>query len=244
VGEDAIQEYKVIGDIERYQKVEEIIREWKLAQQGDNYIIPLEKLATEQMNLKREIEEYQNELETLKNDYQKEKENIGNKLKLLENQRQTLENEILQLRDQINRLHSESVSLQQRIDSQDQIIKQNQPVLLFFRVMPQLTETPLWIEVLRLALLQGEMDELVWHALNRLVEINLETELPEFQELILRGAESDFDIHPTLIKTYSPFVVELKRISEILQNDPLYAANQLCTAWEKMLRGTNEGVLD
>ncbi len=243
LGKEAIQGYEEIGELNRSQKVKEIVDEWELQRQGDRFIIPIDNLVTERMILKQEIEQYQRDLESLRTRFQVTKFDIENEVKELEHQRQILNDEISQLRIQVNQLHTQSLTLREEISSQQKTLERNKPYLEALEVLPHLIESPLWVEIARLALIQGEVDELVWRAFGRLLSINQKLGQTELRELVLRGVKSGFELDFSVLKTYLPFVEEINRISEIVSSNPEIAAELICKAWETMLCKTEEWVV-
>lgn len=234
LGNEAIQLCTEIKDNGRSQKIGELIREWETQKAGDQYIIPLEKLSTERMNLQQEIDEYKREVEALRSSFQNEKKKIEHEMKLILKQKHSLENDFSKLKDEVEQLYSESLSLQQKINSQHQLFEQNRPFIEFLRILPKVVEVPLWIEIARLALIQGEIDELAWQALNRLATIDKEFSFQELKEFILRGAASNFELDSSLLEKYLHFFEEFSKISDILPQDPIRASTVICASWETM----------
>jgi hypothetical protein len=148
-----------------------------------------------------------------------------------------------QIADQQMQLRALEVKIEeakQRRQKLDDQIHQHQVVLDFFSTLPRVAMAPLWVEVTRMALAQGEMDDLTQQALVRLsIAFPVEV-IPLLAEIATRSGESEQANVLPMIESYWMTLLVQARNSH--GQNPMTAAQKLVEAWDGFFRVARQDV--
>jgi vacuolar-type H+-ATPase subunit I/STV1 len=149
-----------------------------------------------------------------------------------------------QHRDQIPALEQQVVASQHQVKVLQEEIARLQVSADFLLVLQQTATAPLWVEVLRLALAQGEIDDLALQAMERLaVDVS-----PEVSSVLVEAAArlpDPFALPPDVVeageKRWLALIAESKRIRD---QDLVRATELMVDAWETLFSISEEEVVD
>ncbi len=229
LGKEAAREYHECGAVQRAKVLMSSVNEWEKWLQERRFVVSIEQLRDERVRLSQELGEFQQrtQAEILKRQ---------NELEQLMQQKETLEQEVKCLCEQIDQIKDQIQEQQQRLQKLNKLIAEYQPVAGFLQHASKLTEAPLWVEIIRLANQQGEIDDLTLMALERLANAFPQQGLSLLQETLARGIQSDVaDGYYSLVQKYAPFLEGLARLPELIHENPKLAASHICEVWEHFI---------
>ena len=199
-----------------------MVEKLKSCKEQANKLLPIETLLSQRSQLEGDLVQIQEQFTLLKSQIQQAQTSLS----------QT-ESKRIKEEESFQEKHIELVGLKSDIEQFRKKYPYTRATLEFMLALPQAATAPLWVEVLRLALQQGEMDELSKQALERLAIPHPDDAIPLLAEIAARAPE--------------PFKIELKQAQkvitqwflliararlEIQAEKPLKAAETMVRAWE------------
>ncbi len=187
-------------------------------QAKNQHLVPWDALESESLQLQQQISERAEELEGLRNDIQ---------------DRTTEREDLTKLRDQLKREIEEYEGREREVESLKKKIRQHEAGLQFLVALPQAATAPLWVEVVRLALQQGEIDSLAQDAVERLALEYPEEALPLLSEIAARtpgGFSLNEDAYQACTRHWMGKIAEARRLRE--EDGIRAAAKALVEAWD------------
>lgn len=187
----------------------------------------LERLISENMQI--------GSIDGLRNEQLELLEEVRNQTDLLE--QLTKECNSLQKRKEdgehaISQIKSEFAAASKKLKSLQEKIKMNESAAQFLVALPQLTMSPLWLEVVRLALDKGEMDEFTKKCLEVLRISYPKDALPLLAEIAVRAPTSI----PMSVESaqfgLEKFSTLMEEAHSLESTDELQAARKLIEAWD------------
>ena len=231
--QEALAIYQEYGLEERASRVRQEIARLKKMEEEGQHLLPLDRLASEQLRLQEELTKIrasvtaqQQQLSEIQASYQKAKRG-----------RDGLLQEVRDKKPQIQKLDQEYKKQQALRQKLEEDIEKKLPALNFLVALPQAAMAPLWVEVVRLALEQGEIDELTRQALERLALDFPEEAVPLLAEIAARSPEpftvnaQDFQ---SKVTRGLALMADARQLKE-KQQDLSAAAKVLVEAWNLLL---------
>jgi len=111
-------------------------------------------------------------------------------------------------------------------------VQRSEAGLYFLLSLPRAATAPLWVEVVRLALQQGEIDDLARQALERLAIECPQEALPLLAEVAARAPHPLRVPDALLAARMDHWMVSMARARKLVKSEPLQAAEELVGAWE------------
>jgi len=132
----------------------------------------------------------------------------------------------------ISQIKSDFTVANKKLKSIQEKIKENESAAQFLVALPQLTMSPLWVEVVRLALDKGEMDEFTKKCLEVLRVSYPKDTVPLLMEIAVRAPTSI----PISIEAaqfgLEKFSALMKEAHSLETTDELHAAKKMVEAWD------------
>ncbi|MDY6876089.1 MAG: hypothetical protein SWK90_07820 [Chloroflexota bacterium] len=191
-------------------------------------LIPKAELESRDLRLQQEISRRAEELEAIRNDI----ENEGVRRDRLREQCDKLRQEVAGYEEQ-----------ERRLNSLMQQVRQHEAGLEFLTALPRAAMAPLWVEVVRLALEQGEIDSLVRQAVDRLAPRFPEEALPLLAEIVARTPGSlsiAQDRYQACTHHWMGKIAEARRLKE--EKGTRAAAEILVEAWDAYFDALGDNV--
>ena len=137
-----------------------------------------------------------------------------------------------------SRLSDENTSKQNFIDQLEIKINRQKLIVDFFSQLQSAATAPLWIEVLKLAIKQGTMDELTKSAAQRLLLTFPEQNETEaiLMEIIARTPDKNALEVDAFLSRSRHWMAKIAQAERIKDKDPKKAAQLLIEAWETFLK--------
>lgn len=191
-------------------------------------LVPLERLESERLRLQSELKR----LETLR----QEQEQISHSLQAEAQQHKLEKDQLVQQIDQWRRVveagEARDRDLKQRAQDLNSQLFDQDAGLKFLVTLPRVAMAPLWVEVLRLALQQGEMDDLSRQALERLSIPFPQEALPILAEVAARWPEP-YDVDPDKFRqTTSHWMALMAKARQLKEKNTVAAAQVMVEAWD------------
>ena len=203
---------------------EEIDRLEALSARGEQ-LLPLDCLKSEQLRVQEELLRCKEKATTA----QKKLSEVQAECKQRNDQLRGLEQKVDTRNKQLQ-------DLEEKHNKQQEDIRRQQSTLWFLEALPRAAMAPLWVEVVRLALRQGEIDELTRQALERLSLDFPQDAPPLLAEIAARSPEPfAIDTREFGSKTARGFrlMAEARKMKE--EHDLTAAAEALVEAWDMLL---------
>jgi len=220
--QSAIDCYQKAGDLERIVAVEGEVERLKSREEQSNKPLPIETLFSQRSQLEGDLAQIQEQLTLLKSQIQQAQTNLSQ----TETKRSIEDESWRKKQVELANLKSELEQLRQKYPS-------TRATLEFMLALPRAATAPLWVEVLRLALQQGEMDEFSRQALERLAIPNPQEAIPLLAEIAARAPEP-FKIEKQQaqkgITQWFTLIAQARQ--EIQAEKHLKAAETMVKAWE------------
>ncbi len=245
----AIQSYE--GALAIYEKYAEEKASWvkgqivylESVQSRQQQLLPIELLQSERLRLQRVLEKFTTEIKR----YQEALSVTQTQVEDLSHQKDDLIRESVKLAQDIDVQKSTLREWQKRIatqkSTQDELserIRLQEACLHFLVALPQAAMAPLWVEVVRLALKQGEIDELARQALERLAPHFPQDAVPLLAEVAARSPEP-FSVDVEKFQANAThWMALIAQARELEEQDLGAAARILVKAWDTFL-ASNEG---
>jgi hypothetical protein len=190
-------------------------------------LLPLELLTSERMKLQEEIATLQADVGSTK----QELSSLKQQAQRLKDDTERLKREAQTKLAYIETLRSQEEQGSSRLRGISSQITQSEAALQFLLALPRAATAPLWLEVLKLALAQGNMDPLALQAMERLSIQCPEEGLPVLAEIIARLPDGH-GVDPIVFQRVSTdWVVGMSRAMVRVEGDPEGAARELIEAW-------------
>jgi len=213
---------------DRIALVEGDIRRLRAIQSRNQQLIPEGELESRNLQLQQEIIRRAKELEAIRND---------------------IENEVARrdrMRKRCNELKQEVEGYEEqerKLNLLTQQVRQHEAGLQFLMALPQAAMAPLWVEVVRIALEQGEIDPLVHQAVDRLAPQFPEEALPLLAEIVARSPGSlsiAQDRYLAYTRHWMGKIAEARRLKE--EKGTRAAAEILVEAWDAYFHALGDDV--
>ena len=233
--EQALQNYQVAKglyqDCGSVDKVEETERQivkingWITKKAS---LIPLEALKDEYLQLEEEI----NVLGLRQQEMDQEYESARRDHRILSDDIQQLELVTLELTKENQYKNDSSKKLNSEIEQKENRLGELDAGFEFLMALPCLATAPLWVEVVSLALKQGEIDELTILAMKRLTANGSLEAFPLLAEIVARMPET-LKIDPiTFEKEGKHWLTGIAKARSLQESDRFLAAQIMTDAWE------------
>lgn len=231
--QEALTIYQQDGLEERASRIRQEIARLKALGEKGQHLLPLDRLTSEQLRLREELTKINADLKTQQQLLSDVKANCEE----AKRSRDSLLQEIHDKEAQLQRLNQECMKQQTLGQRLGEDIEKKQSALHFLVALPQAAMAPLWVEVVRLALDQGEIDELTRQALERLALDLPEDAVPFLAEIAARSPEPfAVDAAEFQSKTTRGLALMAKaRQLKEKQQDLSAAAQVLVEAWDLLL---------
>lgn len=203
---------------DRIALVNQDLARLRAIQSRSQSLVPREALESRTLRLQQDLSKRAAELQNLRRDIEK---GVTRRDSLRE-QCDTLKQEMEGYEEQTAKL------TQLRAD-----IVQHETALQFLTALPRVAMAPLWVEVVRLALAQGEIDVFTRSAIERLSVPHPEEALPLLVEIIARTPDSfdiDRETYEACTRHWMGKIAEARRLKE--EKGVRDAAELLVVAWE------------
>lgn len=188
--------YDELGAQDRSAIIREKIAALREALEKNNTLMPVQALLDEREALKNEISQFTQKRDVLRdevNRLQNEIELAAARLNQLETSSQEINLRVKQAEQEEARLAACCSAIQARIKDLHHQADTAEAGLRFLLSLQRAASAPLWVEVVRLALQQGEWDELTVRALERLYLSYPEEAGPLLAEIVARSADASID---------------------------------------------------
>ena len=220
--QSAIEFYEKAGEKERIREIEGEISNIKSLMEQSIKPLPIEILFSQKNQLEADLAQTRKQFMELNSQLQQAKIELSEieKKRVLEEKSR-------------KKIHVEIVTLQSEIEQLNKQYPSARAIFEFMVALPKAAVAPLWVEVLHLALQQGEMDEFSIQALERLAIPHPDEAIPLLAEIAARAPEP-FGVEPqkAQIGITQWFLLIAKARQEILEKEHLKAADTLVKAWE------------
>ena len=209
--QSAIDYYKKAGAHDREARVQQEVEQLKARKEQQNTPLPIEALISQRSQLEAGIAELEAQFAQAKLQTESAQQYLA---------------EFEQKQIELRIIKAEIEQLRQKYPS-------TRAMLEFMVALPQATIAPLWVEVLRLALQQGEMDEFSKQALERLAIVHPQEVIPLLAEIAARAPEP-FKIEKQQAQTGMTqwFLLIAQARQEMKSESHLKAAETMVKAWE------------
>ena len=226
--QEALRCYQEQGADEGAQWVQKQISRLQQIQGSRGELLPMELLESERARVQEElarletgVEKQQQVLADSNIDHQRLQDDQRRLLRQIEEQKTKLQEQGRQTKQKDARL--------QEIDDQ---VRQWEATLHFLMALPRAAMAPLWVPVVRLALDQGEIDDLTLRALERLAIDAPEDAVPLLAEIAARHPDpSAVDLN-RLQKGVVHWMAGIARARSSQKENPTAAAQALVDAWD------------
>jgi len=188
-----------------------------MIQSQQQHFIPQDKLESQYLQLKRELDK-------LKNEYLEMQKNIQR----LQHQK----SELQQSRDELRKAIEAYRNQKEQLGQLQEKINQHQAGLYFLTLLPQAAMAPLWVEVVRLALEQGEIDAFTEQALERLAPKFSEQAIPLLAEMAARAPEPFTTSQESYQASTSHWMAQIAQARRLKAQNNKKAASLLVEAWD------------
>ncbi|MBW2309134.1 MAG: hypothetical protein JRG73_19600 [Deltaproteobacteria bacterium] len=231
---EALRSYKKALDeggsslSDRIALVEGDLRRLHAIRSRNQCLIPKDELESRHLRLQQEISRHADKLTEMRND---------------------IEEKVVQrdkLRERCDKLKQEIEGYEEqerKLNLLTQQVRQHEAGLQFLMALPQAAMAPLWVEVVRLALEQGEIDSLVRQAVDRLAPRFPEEALPLLAEIVARTPGS-LSMAPDRYRACTGHwmgrIAEARRLKE--EEGTTAAAEILVEAWEAYFDALGDNV--
>lgn len=209
--QSAIDYYKKAGAYDREARVQQEVEQLKARKEQQNKPLAIEILISQRSQLEAGVAELEVRFAQAK-------------LQTESAQQYLVEFEQKQI--ELKKIKAEIEQLRQKYPS-------TRAMLEFMVALPQATNAPLWVEVLHLALQQGEMDEFSKQALERLAIVHPQEAIPLLAEIAARAPEPfKIEKQQAQIGMTQWFLLIAQARQEIKSENHLKAAEIMVKAWE------------
>lgn len=231
--QEALVIYQEYGLEKRASRARQEIARLKKIEEEGQHLLPLDRLASEQLRFQEELTKtkasvtaQQRQLSEIQTSYQKAKQDSDSLLQ-----------EVRDKKSQLQKLGQECKKQQALKQKLEEDIAKKLPALHFLVALPQAAMAPLWVEVVRLALDQGEIDELTQQAVERLAIDFPEEAVPLLVEIAARSPKP-FTVNATEFQSKVTrglaLIAQARQLKEE-QQDLSAAAEALVEAWDTLL---------
>ena len=220
--QEAITYFNKAGAMERTVSVEREVENLKSQQKQRATLLPVALLLSQRSQLESDLAQLQQQVRSVHSETQQVQENLS----ALEETQNTLKVDIQNGKTELEKVKAEIDTLQTKYPSA-------RTTLEFLLALPQAAASPLWVEVIRLAVNQGQMDELSLQALQRLAIPHPQDAIPLLAEIAARMPEP-LQIEKELARTALSqwFVLIAQARQEMQANNQLQAAQTMLQAWD------------
>lgn len=229
---EALDSYQKIGANKKIDEVKRQIEKINLWKENQAYLIPLTALQDERIRLNHEVEEIQNNL----NHSSEVLKASGAEVNSLSEQKKNLEYEVEEKNQEITGINVRMDELIGEISKKEIRIRELGTALDFMVALPRLATGPLWVEVVRIAMNQGEIDDLAIQALERL-SINGSKEakrlLSEISARLPEGMNLD---HIQFESELNRWFLGIAKANNKREEDPFLAAQTMTETWDSFLQ--------
>lgn len=143
-----------------------------------------------------------------------------------------LEAEVESKQQELNILNQKVQYFQDRLEILSRQIQEDSIYLEFLKTLRQSSPAPLWLEIVRLALQQGELDDLAAKAIKRLLQFPEQWDADLLDQVIARAGEYWGEDWIDL----NSWANKLHEIGELDPSDSLAIAKMVVEAWEALLK--------
>jgi hypothetical protein len=218
----AINYYEKAGANERNTQVKREVEKLKARKDQKNNPLPIDLLISQRSQVEAELSKAEKKFTQVKIETQKSLQYLGE----LEQKQKDRQGACEEKQAQLKNLNTEIETLQEKYPSVGAILE-------FMLALPQAATAPLWVEVVRLALQQGEMDDFSRKALERLAIPYPQEAIPLLAEIAARAPEP-FKIEKHRAQTgMTQWLLLIAQARQEMQaKKQLKAAETMVKAWE------------
>lgn len=229
---EAQNSYQEIGANDKVDEAERQIEKINVWKENKGSLIPLIVLQDERMRINQEIED----LQIRKNQFSEVLKVARAEVKILSEQKETLENEIVESNEEILGINGQLEELTGEIDQKETRVGELEKGLEFMVALPRLATGPLWVEVVRLALKQGEIDDLTINALERLSANGSKEARKLLSEISARLPEGMIIDHFQFESELDRWFSGIAKAKSLHEEDPYSAAQTMTETWESFIQ--------
>jgi len=205
--------------------------------QRSEILLPLELLRSERETLNTQIQDLHSQVEAARRALavaEKSEREASARVDRLGKQLNSIQKKLNRLESNLTERRSELADLKTQM-------REHEPALHFLMALPRAATAPLWAEVVRIALDQGEIDDLAYQALERLAFVCPTEALPLLAEIAAR-APKPFRIPAEAFQqaaaTWFAGIAEGRVLIE--QDEVVAAAQRLVDAWSAFFKDVSE----
>jgi len=231
------QQYGVTERVEWAREQIETLQD--MAQRGES-LLPIELLRSERAALQTQIQDLKSQIETAQAallETQQSERAAAAKAAKIEEETKAAEQQTQQLQDRLQLGEQALRDLREKVE-------EHEVGLQFLMALPRAATAPLWVEVVELALDQGEYDPLVRQALERLAEPYPEQALPLLAEIAARAPEPFAVPSGTFQDATVAWLSAIAEARVLMEQDVEAAAQRLVDAWSAFFEDTTEAAQD
>ena len=231
----AVSKYEALGAFEKAEILKNKIAKITEVREKNSTLVPVQALEDERSTLQEEISRLIGEQKKLK----QEIERLQSQVKTAAMRLNKLETELKDItvrRDQVaveeRRLAESCTTLQLQVQELERQLASAETGLRFLLALPRLTMSPLWVEVVRMAIAQGNYDDLTMQALERLTVSFPDEAAPLLAEMAARA--EDHQVAESIQSLQGGFALIARASSK--DNVSLgMKASMLLEGWEQIL---------
>lgn len=201
----------------------------------DTPLVPLEGLESKRLSLQSELKR----LETMRQEQETATRDLQAKAQQHKLEKDKLVQEVDRWRRVVEAGEARAREVEQRNQDLESRMRAQDAGLKFLAALPRVAMAPLWVEVLRLALRQGEMDDLSSQALERLSISCSQDALPILAEVAARWP-APYQVDPDKFRgTTAHWMALIAKARELKQRDMMAAAQAMVEAWDTFFASVN-----
>jgi hypothetical protein len=235
--QQAAENYRQIGQIEQATAMDELQTQLREAQARGDRLLPFDllqsdyaKLQVEHLRARTELQQEQQALDELRQAVQ-----------AATTEKTRLVAEAVSFKKAYEAAQSVYTDLERQIEARRSELEQLDVAVQFLMVLRQAAMAPLWLEVARLALDDGQVDDVMWQAIERLAP-----QLPDEGPALLAEAAArlpePYRIKPEqLAPATNHWMARIAEARLVMDSDRLAAAQALVAGWDAFFSMTADG---
>lgn len=234
--QDAQGIWQNYGEAERAEWAEGQIQTLQNMIKRGEHLLPIELLRSERSALNSQIQELHSQAEAAQ---------VA--LTTTEESNREASARVAQLKKQIEGVQEELSALQSKLAERrreithlETQVREYEPALYFLMELPHAATAPLWVEVVRIALEQGDIDDLTPQALERLIVPYPDEALPLLAEIAARAPEPFAIPAGTFQNTAATWFAGIAEARALMEENMEAAARRLVDAWDAFFEGAPE----
>lgn len=233
---EALVIYQEYNQQDRIAQIQSEIAVIEAVLAGDFDILPPEVLKVEELEQQKKLVALREETA------QQQEQKTALELETSKTQREyeNLQRELTAIRPEIQSQNVELANIKETVAQEARVlgeirtqIHNHETALRFLEVLPRAAMSPLWVEVVRMALRQGEIDDLLRQAVERLSIHFSDDAAPLMAEIAARSSSPfTFDISTPRADAITQWLAAIAKARALKTKDIGVAAQVLVEAWD------------